>query len=205
MLVVVVTGGLGAGKSTAAEFFRSRGASVLDLDDVARELLAPGSPTLAQVVDAFGASVLRGDGSLDRAALARKAFGSADDVARLNAITHPAITEHARRWIDSVASLPAPPDVAVIEVPLIVEVPEFHDIADIVLAISAPCAQRIARAVSAGVAESDALDRIRSQATDEQRAAVADFVIANDGDSARFLRELVRFWGEYIAGQGGAR
>lgn len=106
MLVLGITGGIGSGKSLASEFFRSRGASILDADAVARELMGPGSAVLREVAAAFGPEVLRPDGSLDRRKLSDLVFGDPQAVARLNALTHPPIMAESngvsRSWRERV-------------------------------------------------------------------------------------------------------
>ena len=199
MKVVVITGGIGAGKSTAAEFFRGRGAVVVDSDRVAAHVLEKGSPLLDRVVAEFGPEVLLADGSLDRPALAREAFGSLESTMRLNAIVHPAVAREIGPAIADLRLLPDPPDVVVIEVPLLAEAPVFAELADDVIAIVAPQEVRISRAVAAGRAEDDARRRLAVQASDAQRAELADVVIVNDNDKDRFLGELQRVWEERLA------
>ena len=199
MIVLVVTGGIGAGKSTAAGFFRERGAVTLDLDDIATHVLAKGSPTLARVSAEFGPDVLLADGSLDRAALARQAFVSQQATAKLNAIVHPAVTREVGPSIADLRLLPNPPAVVVIEVPLLSEAPVFAEIADLVLAIVAPEETRIGRAVAGGMGEADARRRLAVQATDAERAALADKVVVNDGSIETFRAELEMFWDDRLA------
>ena len=203
MRVIVLTGGLGSGKSTASEFFRARGAVVLDLDEVASHLLEPGSAELARVADEFGPDVLLADGRLDRAALARAAFASREATARLNAIVHPAVAREIGPAMADLRLLPQPPSVVVIEVPLLVEAPVYAEIADIVIALVAPEYLRVERAMADGMAESDARARIGVQASDAQRAALADVIIVNDRSKEMLLGELERFWDEHIAGTSG--
>src|SRR5574340_194719 len=97
MIVVGITGGIGSGKGLATEFFRARGAAVIDADEVAREVVAPGSPVLAELSAAFGPEVVQADGALDRRRLASQVFGRPEAVARLNAITHPAVLREIDR------------------------------------------------------------------------------------------------------------
>lgn len=202
MFTIVLTGGLGAGKSTAAEFFRDRGATVIDLDAVGHGVLSPGAETLAQVADEFGADILRADGSLDRAALAQRAFASPAATARLNAIVHPAIAAQVGPSLADVQLLPFRPEVMVLEVPLLAEAPVYKELADVVIAVSAPEPIRIQRAVAKGMAEDDAVRRISAQASDEARTKLADIVIENAGDRAEFIGKLERFWHEMVAGHG---
>jgi len=199
MRVVVVTGGIGAGKSTAAEFLRGKGAVVIDTDTIAAHLLSKGSPVLDRVVAEFGPDVLLADGSLDRPALARTAFVSLDRAHALNAIVHPAVAREIGPSLADLRLLPDPPMAVVLEVPLLAEAPVFAELADCVLAIVAPEETRIARAVECGRSEADARMRLGVQATDAERAALADMVIVNDGGIDRFLDEMERFWTERLA------
>jgi dephospho-CoA kinase len=198
MYVIVLTGGLGSGKSTAAAFFHARGAVTCDLDRVAACVLAPGSETLAAVAREFGTQVLCPDGSLDRAALAEAAFGSLDETRKLNAITHDAIAQATRGELERLRTRPDPPDVAVVEIPLLAEAPEFARLGDVVLALEAPADVRADRATERGLTEDDAWRRIKAQASDAERATLADVVIANDGPRARLVDELERFWCERV-------
>ena len=199
MRVVVITGGIGAGKSTAAEFFRGLGAVVVDLDVVAAEVLRKGSATLGRVSAEFGPEVLFADGSLDRDALARAAFASPGAVGRLNAIVHPAIAREIGPAISDLRLLPDSPDVVVIEVPLLAEAPVFAELADDVIAIVAPEEVRVARAVATGRPEPDVRRRLAVQATDAERARLADVIIVNDADKDGFLGELKRVWDDRLA------
>ena len=204
MRVAVITGGLGAGKSTAAEFFRSKGAIVIDADRIAEQLMHRGAPLLDRVAAEFGPEVLLADGSLDRPALAREAFVSAERTRRLNEIVHPAVAREIGPSIADLRLLPDPPSVVILEIPLLAEAPVFAELADVVLAIVAPQETRVARAVAAGRSESDARRRLAVQATDAERAALADVVIVNDAEKERFLGELGRFFDERLA-VGGAQ
>jgi len=200
MRIVAVTGGLGAGKSTALEYFRSRGASVICLDDLGHYLLEQETPTYERLVDAFGPGILGDDGSIDRAALADAAFASAEKTRELNALMHPEIAREVGTALTELRLMPEhQPEVVAIEVPLLAESPVFAEIADVVLAIEAPAAVRIARVRPRGMSAEDAERRIDRQATDEARAHFADVVISNDSDLPAFERELARFWEEYLA------
>lgn len=194
MVILVLTGGIGSGKSTAAAFFRSRGAVTLDLDEVASHTMAPGSPVLAAVSAAFGDAVIAPDGSLDRAGLADVAFATPEATARLGAIVHPAVAREIGPSLTKLRLLPDPPSVVVIEVPLLAEAPVFAEMADVVLALDAPESLRIARAIGRGMAEPDVRRRLAVQASDEERAALADTVIHNDESYEVFLGELEAFW-----------
>ena len=206
MRVVVVTGGLGAGKSTAAEYFRSLGAVTLDLDEVAAKLLAPGTALLGRVADAFGGDgVLLADGRLDRSALARVAFATPEATQRLNAIVHPAVAHEVADAVGMLRLAAEPPFAVVIEAPLLAEAPALAEIADVVLAIVAPESLRVARADQRGIPEDEARRRVSRQASDAQRAELAHDVIVNDRSAEEFREALGRFWETYVALGNGAR
>jgi len=204
MRVVVITGGIGAGKSTASGFLRDKGAIIIDADLVAAQVLEKGSPVLARVAEVFGPDVLLADGSLDRAALARAAFASPEATARLNAIVHPAVAREIGPAVADLRLMPNPPSAVVLEVPLLAEAPVFAQIADLVVAIVAPQELRVVRAIQSGFAEADVRRRLAVQASDAERAVLADVVSVNDGSLDRYLGELERVWSELVA-EGGSR
>jgi len=199
MFIIVLTGGLGSGKTTAAARFRDRGAVVIDLDEVASRLLDRGTPLLGRVAERFGDQVLRSDGSLAREALASVAFASPEETEALNAIVHPAVAREVGEALKELRLMPTQPEVVVLEVPLLAEAPVFAEMADVVLAVSAPEAERVARAMARGMSEAEARARLAVQGSDEQRAVLADSVIVNDGDAAAFSEALDEFWEHYVA------
>jgi dephospho-CoA kinase len=197
MYVVVVTGGLGAGKSAAAKIMEGLGAVVLDLDDIAKRLLEPGQPVAEAVAREFPDAVNEED-SIDPAALAEVAFASAAHTLKLNAIVHPAVAREVGPALADLRLLPQPPEVVVLEVPLLVEAPVFAEMADVVIAISAPEEQRIARAIAAGMDERAARIRVSRQASDEQREAMADHVIENTGTIEDLAVKVKDVWNEAV-------
>lgn len=201
MLMVGLTGGIGAGKSTVAALLTQRGAVTIDADEIAREVVEPGTPTLAELVERFGPEILRADGSLDRPALAAVAF--VDDATRkeLEAITHPAIgAEFLRRVAE------APPDAVVVhDVPLLVESKRGFEYAAVIV-VEAPLETRLDRLEARGVSRDDARRRIGLQATDEDRRKVATWVVDNAGDLAHLEQQIDEIWSELErrAGEAGA-
>jgi dephospho-CoA kinase len=194
VLRVGLTGGIGAGKSAVARSLAELGAVVIDADVLARRVVEPGTPGLAEVTAAFGAAVLAPDGSLDRSALARVAF--ADDAARrrLNAILHPKIAAATAREVAA-----APPGAIVVhEVPLLVEnglAPGYH----LVLVVTAPEAERVRRLVrDRGMADEQVRARMAAQADDDQRAAAADVLLDNGGSPEAVRGQLERLWHERL-------
>jgi len=191
VLLVALTGGIGAGKSTVASMLEQLGAVVIDADDLARRAVDPGTPGLARVLDAFGPAVAAADGSLDRERMARIAFDDPGARGRLEAIVHP---EVARLFAEEVQRQRATANVVVYAVPLLVE-SGLSDAFDVVVTVAADPQARASRVAAQGrLSEADARRRMAAQASDEERAAVADVVLDNDG-SVDELRETVdRLW-----------
>lgn len=195
MLNVGLTGGIAAGKSAVARMLVDRGAVLIDADAIARAVVAPGTPGLEAVVAAFGPGILAADGSLDRPALGALVFADAAAREKLNSIVHPLVRAEAARLR---AAAPAGA-VIVQDIPLLVETGQGKDF-DKVLVVAAPLAERLRRMVEdRGMAEADALARIAAQATDEQRAAVADAVINNSGTLEQLHQRVNEIWETHIA------
>ena len=194
MLRVGLTGGIGSGKSAVARRLGELGALVVDSDVLAREVVQPGSEGLAAVVGRFGPEVLAADGSLDRSALARRVFADADARRDLEALTHPRI---AARAADLMAAA-APGQVVVHDVPLLVE-KAMAAAYDLVVVVAASEQVRVERLVrERGMSAAEAWARVRAQASDEQRRAVADVWLPNDGDLAALVEAVDRLWRERI-------
>jgi dephospho-CoA kinase len=189
--MVGLTGGIGAGKSTVAELLVARGAIVIDADQIAREVVEPGSPTLAALVARFGPDICDAHGALDRAALARKAFVDDESREALEAITHPAIGEE---FLRRVAAAPRGA-VVVHDVPLLAEKDRGGGYG-VVIVVEAPREVRLARLAARGIAREDAEARMAMQATDEERRAVATWVLDNGGDRAALERQVDAIWPE---------
>lgn len=181
-MLIALTGGIGSGKSTVARRWVELGATEIDADLLAREVVNPGSIGLQKVVEAFGSSVLAADGSLNRSALAQLVFTSDSNRKKLEAILHPLIQDLA---LERVADLSG---VVVYTIPLFVESNSKLKF-DKVVAISCDEAVRVQRLVqNRGMTEAEARSRVAAQATDQQREAVADLVI----DSNCSLEELLQ-------------
>jgi dephospho-CoA kinase len=188
-----LTGGIGSGKSTVAELLRRRGAVVIDADAIAREVVEPGMPALAALVERFGEEILRPDGSLDRPALARLAFVDDESRAALEAITHPAIGEEFLRRVAAAE----PGTVVVHDVPLLVESKRGFDYGAVIV-VEAPREVRLRRLESRGVPRADAEARMAAQATDEERRAIATWVLDNAGDLAALERQVDAIWPDLV-------
>lgn len=189
-----LTGGIGSGKSTVARLLVQQGAVLIDADAISRQLMAPGSPVLQQVADAFGPGVLTADGALDRPALAQLVFGDEQARARLNGIVHPAVRKEAARQYEAARAHGA--QVVVEDIPLLAETGQASRF-DGVLVVETEEPVRIQRLVQArGMAEEDARARIRAQATDAQRRAIATWTVENSGTEAQTRAQVERLWGE---------
>ena len=194
--MVAVSGGIGSGKSSVTASFKSLGALVADADVIAREILEPGQPALVQVAARFGDDLIREDGTLDRAGLARRVFageGADERVAALNTITHPAI-EH-RAW-EILNAAPAG-TLAVYDIPLLVE-GDYADRFDAVVIVDAPVEQRVARLEGRGVPPEDARARIRAQASSDQRRAIAHVWIDNCGSADDLAQVCTQVWERWL-------
>ena len=194
MLIVGLTGGIGAGKSTVARLLAERGADVIDVDALGRQVLEPGGRAQAGVAAAFGPGVLAADGSIDRAALAKVVFADAAALARLTAISHPAINEEL---VARLRALP-PGAIAVLDMAVLAE-SELGRVDDpyrytFVVIVEAPPELREERAVARGSDRDDVRRRMAQQATDEQRRALADVVITNDGTPAQLTERVNALW-----------
>ncbi len=199
MYVLAVTGGIGAGKSTACEVFASLGAVVLDLDAMAKGLLEAGSPVIEPLTRAFGPGILRKDGSVEPALLAQAAFASPERARELDAIVHPAVYAACAGALDALALQAQPPRFVVLDIPLLAEAPRFLDLVDAVLAISADEDTRLERLIAGGMDADEVERRMACQAGDAERRAIADYVIENDGRIDQFKAELLRFYEDEVA------
>jgi dephospho-CoA kinase len=194
VLRIGLTGGIGSGKSTVSRLLAERGAVIVDADAIAREVVEPGTPGLAAVVEAFGAGVLAADGSLNRPGLAAVVFADPEARRTLDAILHPLVRARA---IEVAAA--APPDAVVVnDVPLLAETGQASSY-DVVLVVETDPETRIARLVQRGLTAEDARARIAVQATDEQRRAIADVVLDNSGTPEQLAAQVDRFWTERVA------
>ncbi|PPG54835.1 dephospho-CoA kinase [Rathayibacter sp. AY1E9] len=193
MHLVALTGGIASGKSTVARRLAEHGAVVVDADVLAREVVEPGEPALAAIAERFGPSVIRADGALDRPALGAIVFSDAAARADLNAITHPAVTLRSQRLFAEAAE--ADPDAVVVyDVPLLAEgrgAGEFDE----VVVVHAPQHLRIERLVALrALTEEEARARVSSQASDEERLALADVVIDSSGTLEETLARTDALW-----------
>jgi len=192
VLLVGLTGGIGSGKSTVARMLSVRGAVVLDSDVLAREAVEPGTSGFDAVVARFGDGVLGSDGTLDRHALASIVF--ADDAARadLEAIVHPAVR---RAIAEAVAAHAHTDDVVVVDSPLLIET-SAHEGFPLVVVVTASADARVARLVERGMDEADVGARMAAQMPLEEKVALADLVVDNDGTPAELEERVDRLWSD---------
>ncbi|HET9683950.1 MAG TPA: dephospho-CoA kinase [Gemmatimonadaceae bacterium] len=192
MLLVGLTGNIGSGKSTVAQLFSERGATIIDADVLARRAVEVGTPAFKAIVERWGTSVLAADGAIDRAALRRVVFSDSQQLEQLNKIVHPAVermrvalVEQARQRGDRVV---------VCDIPLLFEKKMTGKFDRIVL-VDAPRPVRLERLVrDRGLRETEAMDMIVAQMPAELKRARADFIIDNDDTLAALDRQVADVW-----------
>ena len=189
MITVAVTGGIGSGKSTVSAALADRGAVVVDSDQLAREVVAPGTAGLAEIAQEFGAGMITADGALDRPALAAVVFADPLARRRLEGITHPLV----RARFTEIQRQAAADAVVVNDIPLLTTMAAaatFH----LVIGVRADPELRVQRLVGRGLAESDARARMAAQLSDEQRAPLCDTVLVNHGGPADLAAAVGELW-----------
>ncbi|MEU2369923.1 dephospho-CoA kinase [Streptomyces pseudogriseolus] len=194
MLTVGLTGGIGAGKSEVSRLLVECGAVLIDADRIAREVVEPGTPGLAAVVQAFGEEILAEDGSLDRPRLGALVFGDPEKLATLNSIVHPLVGARSRELEKA-----APEDAVVVhDVPLLTE-NGLAPLYDVVIVVDVSTRTQLDRLVQLrGMSETDARARMAAQATREQRRAIADVVIDNDVPLDALERRVKEVWADLV-------
>ena len=194
MILVGLTGGIGAGKSTVSAMLAERGAIIVDADQIARDLQSPGSPVLDSMAERFGEHIIRDDGSLDRTAVAAIVFNDDAALKDLNGIVHPAMQSEIQRQIDEHRSTDR---VVVLDFPLLGENPRKGLAATIVVDIPVDVAVR--RLVDQrGMDEADARARINSQISRDERLATATHVIDNSGDRDSLTAQVDELWQQLL-------
>ena len=191
---VALTGGIASGKSTVADIFRELGAQIIDTDIIAREIVKPGMPALDQIRHEFGDTVFQEDGELDRSALRRIIFADDDARRRLEGITHPLIQEETVRQAADVNG-----DYQIIVVPLLVD-SALRDFVDRILVVDCDEQTQIERLIERD-AESEGQARriLAAQSTREERLAIADDVVRNEGDRAATFEQVQTLHRKYLA------
>jgi dephospho-CoA kinase len=195
MILVGLTGGIGAGKSTVSEMLAERGAVIVDADEIARDLQSPGSPVLDEMAARFGDHIIDEDGSLDRAAVAKIVFNDEAALKDLNGIVHPAMQDEIKRQIDAQRDTDR---VVVLDFPLLNENPREGLAATIVVDI--PVETAVERLVDQrGMEEADARARIASQVSRESRLERATHVIDNSGGLESLRDQVETLWDELVS------
>ena len=191
MLLVGLTGGIGAGKSTVAAMLEARGARVIDADDLARRAVRSGTAAFDRIVERFGGGVVGADGELDRAALASIVFADSERRRELERFTHP---EVARMLQEALEPLRSTDDVVVYASPLMVE-SGMTDACDVVVVVASPVEEQLRRVgAQRGMSESDVRARMAAQASDGERAAAADVILDNGGTIEELEAQVDRLW-----------
>ncbi|MBA3745157.1 dephospho-CoA kinase [Sporichthya sp.] len=194
-MLIGLTGGIGSGKTTVSDLLGEWGAVIVDADVIAREVVAPGSPGLAALAEAFGPEVLGADGGLDRERMAAIAFADPQARARLNGIVHPLVRERA-----AAQTAAAPPGSVVVQaVPLLAETAQAGQKGafDLVVVVDVDADVALDRLVRMrGMTPEDAAARMAAQASREQRLAVADVVLDNSGDLPQLEEQVAELWRE---------
>lgn len=193
MLKVALTGGIASGKSTVADLFRQRNIEVIDTDELAREAVVIGQPALNEIANQFGPEFLQEDGSLNRFKLRETIFSNAVKRERLNAILHPRIMQLLEQRLIKLESAPY----VIIEVPLLVE-GGFEKDFDRVLVVDAPASIQVSRLMERDGTDRESAKRaVQAQADRNERLAVADDIIVNDGPPEALAAEVDKLDGRY--------
>lgn len=196
MLIIGLTGGIASGKSTVAARFAALGVPIIDTDDIARELVAPGQPALSDISTQFGAQALRPDGQLNRAWLRQHIFASERARAALNAIMHPRI--HAQVAARLTALSQAKHAYAIVVIPLLIETPRYDELIDRILVVDTPEDEQLRRVMQRdGIDPAQAQAILRAQATRAQRLTRADDVIDNSHDPSTLAPQITRLHQRY--------
>ena len=181
MLVVGLTGGIGAGKSTVARMLSANGAAVIDVDGLGHVVLQPGGKAHDAVLDEFG--------TVDRRELGAIVFADSGALARLTAISHPAINAEL---VEVLAGVDA--DVVVLDMAILAESNLGHGVYEVVVTVEAPTELRVARAVARGMTEIDVRRRLAAQASEAERRRRAQHVLVNDGTEAQLATQVALCW-----------
>jgi len=195
MFTVGLTGGIGSGKTTVAEDFAALGVPVIDTDVIARQLTAPDGAALGAIRAAFGETVMRADGTLDRAALRRRIFADVASRHQLEAILHPLIRQAVEKSLRSLAS-----PYALVAIPLLVETGGYRDMLNRVLVVDCPEAVQIARVIARnGLSRDEVMAILAAQAGRAERLAAADDVITNTASPEALRAEVALLHRRYLA------
>ena len=195
-LVIGVTGGIGSGKSVVTKWFEQQGIAIVDADDIAHQIMQPGSPTLAKLVEKLGDWVLTDTGEMDRKAVRQHVFAHPDALMTLESITHPAIRHEVKRQLAQTTST-----YVVLSAPLLLEGAEagLANLCHRILVIDAPESLQIARASKR---DEQTIEKIKAimanQLTREDRTNQADDIVTNDGDLDKLYEQLKPLHDNYL-------
>ena len=189
-----LSGGIGSGKSTVAKILSNLGAVVIDADFIAREVLEPNQAGYQKAIEVFGESILDSDLRIDRKRLAELVFQNSDELAKLEAIVHPAVIARVAQIRNSLPES----TVVVYDTPLLFE-KNLQGQFDKVLIVVTDSEHRKARLIERGLELTDIEARIANQATDAQRRTVADFVIENNGSPEQLQDQVTKVWQQISA------
>jgi len=197
MITAGITGGIASGKSLVGRYFEQLGAELLDADTIAREVVEPGTPGLAAVVDAFGRGILQADGSLDREKLAYIIFADEHKRNLLNAVLHPLILAQTRQKVRACADH-SRKELCVVEVPLLIECNLQHEFDTIIVVTTSRQLQKQRLVSRNRLSEHEAEQRISAQLSQEERASYADFSINNTGSPEQLQKQVLHIYEQLI-------
>ncbi len=200
MLVIGLAGGIGSGKSSVSGMLKNLGAIIIDADKLGHEVYLPGTEGLREVVSEFGEDILSSNGEIDRGILGSKVFGSPEAMAKLNAIVWPRIKNKVTELIEENSQLGT--EVLVLDAAVLIEA-GWTSVVDEVWVVTAPVDQIISRLESRnGITEEQAMSRINSQMTTEQRVEYADIVIENDDSLDELMSSVQHIWNKTLSNKG---
>ena len=200
MLVIGLAGGIGSGKSSVSGMLKNLGAIIVDADKLGHEVYLPGTEGLREVVSAFGEDILSSNGEIDRRILGSKVFGSPEAMAKLNAIVWPRIKNKVTELIEENSQLGT--EILVLDAAVLIEA-GWTTVVDEVWVVTAPVDQIISRLESRnGITEEQAMSRINSQMTTEQRVEYADIVIENDDSLDKLMSSVQHIWNKTLSNKG---
>lgn len=194
-----LTGGIGAGKSTVSSMLGQLGAVIIDADAISRQLLSAGSALLAEVVEAFGSQILTEAGELNRPALAQLIFADEDQRQLLNSMVHPAVRARSQELAEAAMAEPGFSGIIVEDIPLLTETGQASRFDGVIL-VEADRQLRLDRLMQGrGMSLAEVQGRMDAQASDEQRRAIASWVIDNSGSLEETRRQVEDLWGQLLA------
>lgn len=201
MRCAFLAGGIASGKSTVSRLLREKGAWVVDLDQVSRDVLQPGSPLLDELSAEFGDDIVDGQtGELNRGLLAKRAFASAEATERLEQIELPAIRERLAQVLTTSCCATTAPALTVVEVPLLDRVEDMFSLADDILVVVAPMDLRRERAIGRGMTSEDFDVRVSKQPSEDYLRAHATHVFDNSGNEEALRKQVDLWWSRVVEG-----